>query len=169
MIKPENVQGEAAKKEDENMKFRTFLKCHAEEQELDRQFLKLHEELFAGYDCNSCRNCCKLYYGSIPATDVEQDAKHLQMDVSTFIREYLESEEDSPDYHTKNMPCDFLQEDGSCQLGECKPVNCKNYPYTNQPDRLWSLYSVLEAVEVCPVAYEIFERLKVEYGFQYHR
>ena len=78
MIKPENVQAEAAKKEYENNKFRTFLKCHAQEQELDQQFQQLHRELFAGYDCNSCRNCCKLYYGSIPITDVEQDAPAYQ-------------------------------------------------------------------------------------------
>lgn len=73
---------------------------HADEEEIDEQFLKLHNELFEGYDCNYCGNCCK------------------------------------------------------------------KYPYTNQPERLWSLYSVLEAVEVCPVAFEIFERLKSEYGFK---
>lgn len=54
---------------------------HADEEEIDEQFLKLHNELFEGYDCNYCGNCCK------------------------------------------------------------------KYPYTNQPERLWSLYSVLEAVE----------------------
>ncbi len=51
-------------------------------------------------------------------------------------------------------------------LGSCKPEDCKNYPYTNQPERLWSLYSVLDAVAVCPIAFEIYERLKGEYGFR---
>ena len=37
---------------------------------------------------------------------------------------------------------------------------------TNQPERLHSLYSMLEAVQVCLVAFEIFERLKTEYGFE---
>jgi hypothetical protein len=32
--------------------------------------------------------------------------------------------------------------------------------------RLESLYSILDAVEVCPVAFEIFERLKQEYHFR---
>lgn len=67
------------------------------------------------------------------------------------------------------MPCDFLEEDGSCKLGECKPENCKKFPYTNQPERISSLYGVLEVVEVCPVAFEIYERLKEEYGFKYRR
>lgn len=45
MLQPDKVQAEARKKENENFKFRTFLKCHADEDELDRQFLRLHKEL----------------------------------------------------------------------------------------------------------------------------
>ena len=52
------------------------------------------------------------------------------------------------------------------KLGDCKPESCKKYPYTNQPERLRSLYSVLDTVAVCPVAFEIYERLKKEYGFK---
>lgn len=59
----------------------------------------------------------------------------------------------------------FLQDDGKCKLGECKPNSCKKYPYTNQPERLHSLLGVLEVIEICPVAFEIYERLKKEYGF----
>ena len=55
---------------------------------------------------------------------------------------------------------------GECRLGDNRPENCKRCPYTDQPERLHSLYSVLEAGEVCPVALEIFERLKREYGFR---
>ena len=61
---------------------------------------------------------------------------------------------------------DFLNENNECILGECKPENCKKFPYTNQPERLQSLYSVIEAVSVCPVAYELYERLKKMYGFK---
>lgn len=47
MIQPDKVKEEAKKRENENFKFRTYLKCHADEDELDRQFLHLHKELFA--------------------------------------------------------------------------------------------------------------------------
>lgn len=59
MIHPDKIGMEAKKREDENYKFRSFLKGHADEEELDKQFLRLHKELFADYDCNKCRNCCK--------------------------------------------------------------------------------------------------------------
>lgn len=167
MIPPRKVKFEAKRKQNENMKFRMFLKCNADASELDQQFLRLHNELFANYDCSRCRNCCKMYYGSIPEKDLEQDALYLNMSKEEFLDRYLVKEELEEDYRTKHKPCDFLEAGGECKLGECKPENCLKFPYTNQPERLQSLYSVLDAVEICPVAFEIYERLKQEYGFRY--
>lgn len=167
MIVPRKVKFEAKKRENENIEFRTFLKCNADEKELDEQFKKLHEELFANYDCSRCRNCCKMYCGSIPEEDLEKDAEYLGITKEELINSYLIKKESENTYVTKHHPCDFLEEDGNCKLGEYKLENCRKYPYTNQPGRLQSLYSVLEAVEVCPIAFEIYERLKKEYGFGY--
>lgn len=169
MIQPDKVKAEAKKKENENFKFRTYLKCHADEDELDRQFLRLHKELFADYDCSKCRNCCKMYKGSIPAEDIDKDAQYLGITSKQFVDAYLEQEEYGINHHTKHKPCDCLQEDGNCKLGDCKPDSCKKYPYTNQPERLSSLLSVLDVIEICPVAFEIYERLKKEYGFRVRR
>ena len=69
-------------------------------------------------------------------------------------------------YHTKHKPCDFLQEDGNCKLGDCKPDSCKRYPYTDQLERLSNLLGMLDIISICPVAFEMFERLKKEYGFK---
>ncbi|MGN0482051.1 MAG: YkgJ family cysteine cluster protein [Lachnospiraceae bacterium] len=166
MIPPRKVAFEAKKRENENLEFRTYLKCNANEKELDQQFLKLHEELFETYDCSKCRNCCKQYYGSIPPEDLEKDAKQLGMTKEQFMDLFFGEKDTEENYKTKHKPCDFLQEDGNCMLGDCKPQNCKNYPYTNQPERLQSLYSVLDVVGICPVAFEIYERLKKEYRFK---
>ncbi len=165
MLAPRKVKFEARKRERENREFRTFLKCNADENELDQQFAKLHEELFTNYDCNRCRNCCKMYHGSIPSVDIEKDAFCLGISKSDFIEQYLSERDNEGNYRTKHKPCDFLCEDGRCRLDDCKPESCKKYPYTNQPERLQSLYSVLDAVSVCPVVFEIYERLKKEYGF----
>ena len=110
-----------------------------------------------------------MYRGSIPAGDIDRDAQYLGITSEQFIETYLEKGEYDMNYQTKHEPCDFLQEDGNCKLGDCKPDSCKKYPYTDQPERLWSLLSVLGTVEVCPVAFEIFERLKKEYGFRRRR
>ena len=90
------------------------------------------------------------------------------MSVQEFINKYLDEEKGMEDgaYITKDQPCSFLLEDGSCLLGDNKPDNCVKYPYTDQPDKIGSLLSFLETISICPVAYEIWERLKEEYEFR---
>ena len=39
---------------------------------------------------------------------------------------YLEKDEYGMNYRPKHKPYDFLQEDGNCKLGDCKPDSCKN-------------------------------------------
>ncbi|MDO5425035.1 MAG: YkgJ family cysteine cluster protein [Eubacteriales bacterium] len=166
MLPPRKVKFEAQKRWNENIEFRIYLKCNADEKELDEQFKSLHRELFAEYDCSRCRNCCKMYHGVIPEADLERDAKQLGMSAEAFLDTYLEKQADEEGYQTRHKPCDFLEKDGSCKLGDCKPENCVKYPYTDQPDRIGSLYSILDNVEVCPVVFEIYERLKKEYRFR---
>jgi len=44
-----------------------------------------------------------------------------------------------------------------------------DYPYTDKPERLLSIYSVIDSTTVCPVTSEILERLKVVYSFKNRR
>ena len=166
MLPPRKVGFEAKKKEKENLRFRIFLKCNADEDELDRQFSELHRELFAQYDCNRCRNCCKAYHAELLPDEMVKASNYLQIVQKQFVTNYLEWKDNEQKYLSKHKPCDFLQTDGSCMLGPHKPDNCKKYPYTDQKERLHSLYGVLDVITVCPVAYEIWERLKELYGFQ---
>lgn len=170
MIKPNQVQFQSKKKENENLAFRTFLKIRADSEELDKQFRQLHNDLFQNYDCSRCRHCCKKYAGSIPKEDVERDAEKLGLTVADFKAKYLKTEPDvEGNYQTMHVPCDFMDDAGACLLEDCKPDSCKKFPYTDQPDRLHSMYSVLDVASVCPVAFEIVERLKEEYDFHYRR
>lgn len=125
--------------------------------------------MFMNYDCGKCRNCCKMFKASIPAEDIERDAKFLEITPEQFVSTYLDKDKSGMEYRTKHKPCDFLQENGDCKLENCKPDSCKKYPYTDQPERLSSLLSILDTIEICPVAFEIFEELKKEYGFRYRR
>ena len=168
MVSPDKVAALASLKEDENYAFRTYLKDESDPDELDQQFLQLHNLLFADFDCSSCRNCCKAYQGVLDEDDLPACAEALGMSVEDFTETYLNRDRFG-NWETKHRPCDFLQGDGSCLLGDHKPQNCVLYPYTNQPDRWGSLYGVVENASVCPVVYEILERLKKLYGFRYRK
>lgn len=168
LIKPDQVVCAAKRKEKENQRFRAFLKNHADPDVLDRQFLELHQQIFPRYDCSQCRNCCKLLHGEIPAWEIDRDAAWLHMTREELISKHLERA-GADRWIEKHLPCGFLMENGGCRLGDCQPDNCKSFPYTDQPGRLSSLYSVLNAASVCPAAYEILEALKQVYDFDSYR
>lgn len=165
MLSPKEVKTASNQLENKNIKFRTYLKCHADEEILDRQFLELHNELFADYDCSRCRNCCKEYRGSFDGEkEITAAANHVKLPVSEFKTKYIE--EIYGQYQANKCPCTFLSEDAECVLGDTKPDSCKKFPYTNQPERLLSLAGTLEFASICPVVFELLERLKKIYRFR---
>lgn len=164
MIEPCNINEAFAKVEKENYKFRIYLKNHADVDELDEQFLKLHNELFKEYDCSKCRNCCKEYTVSFEKNEIEQVYKLLGITKEEFMNKYIE--ETVEGYDLKEKPCCFLAENGACEIEKCKPEGCKGYPFTNEPERLFSLLSIVEFSSVCPIVFEMLERLKKIYGFK---
>ncbi|AGK98575.1 YkgJ family cysteine cluster protein [Clostridium pasteurianum] len=164
MIEPSKIEEEFKKAEDENYAFRTYLKNHADSDELDEQFAKLHSELFHNYDCNKCRNCCKIYSITFEETEIESAAKLLKMTKGEFMNKHIEMTANG--YEVKGKPCYFLSESGICKIESCKPEGYRDYPFTNKPERLFSLYSIIGSAGVCPVVFEILERLKKMYNFK---
>lgn len=173
MISPEKTEYYAKKNEKKNYRFRTWLKINADPDDFDARCKRLHDELFADYDCSQCRRCCRHLYATVPLKDISADAAYLGMSEEEFVEKYLEPDDDidssDEEYRTKHMPCDFLNEDGSCVLGDHKPQSCVKYPYTDQPDRVACLLSFIDTLAVCPVSYEIWERLKEEYEYSDRR
>lgn len=163
MFSPEEVKNEAKRKEKENLRFRTFLKNCVDPDDLDRQFHALHSELFAKYDCCRCGNCCRAYCTILERDEIEAIAAYLNMSAESFADAYLA---ESAEGLELKAPCAFLGDDGRCAIQECKPKECRDFPYTDRPDRWSSLYSILEFAEHCPVVYEMLEQLKEIYRFR---
>ena len=163
VVEPSKLKMTARRYEDENTKFRTFLKNHADPDILDKQFAALHNELFSGYDCCRYHNCCAQYSVSLSDEDIEKIAAFINLSKEDFISQYACEGDDG---YVIKPPCPFLENDGSCRVQPCKPDECRGYPYTDQPDRISSLYGVIGFTEVCPVVFEIVQRLKQIYGFK---
>jgi len=166
MIEPSQVYAEAKKRENENYRFRTFLKNNADHDELDKQFFELHHELFSGYDCGKCNNCCREYSTTIPENEAGAIAAFLGLTKQGFTEKYLIR---SVEGHELKAPCCFLKENGGCAIEECKPAECVGFPYTDKPERLQSLLGVIKFAEVCPIVFEMLERLKISYRFRARR
>ena len=168
MIKPSKINAIAKRHAEENYEFRTFLKQHADGDKLDAQFLKLHNELFADYDCCKCNNCCRAYSVVLNDADIEAISRYLGQSKRDFIKENLEkSDFDENEYKINKQPCIFLCDDGKCSIQDVKPAECKGFPFTDRPDRLGSMFSIIDFAEECPVVFEILKRLKEIYDFEW--
>jgi len=159
MIEPSKINFVAKRYAEQNYKFRTFLKRRADVDKLDAQFLELHNELFANYDCCKCNNCCKTYDVILKDDEITDISRYLGKAENDFINECL-TKSDEGGYKIKGKPCSFLSADGKCEIQECKPSECKGFPFTDRPNRLSSMLSILDFAEECPVVFEILERLK---------
>jgi len=168
MIKPSEVATEAQRFEQQNYEFRTFLKIHADDDELDSQFSKLHKELFTNYDCSKCANCCRTYNVVLDNDEIKEIVQFLKITQGEFTTKYLVSADTDGEkqYKFKHKPCSFLDDDEKCQIQDCKPNVCKDYPFTDKPRRLSSMYSVIDHASVCPIVFEILEKLKILYRFR---
>jgi Fe-S-cluster containining protein len=134
---------------------------------LDAHFLRLHKELFAGYDCSKCSNCCKVLTITLEDDEVAAIARFLGQSAGDFAAGHLV--EDEGKHAFKSRPCEFLGDNGQCGIKSCRPAVCEGYPYTDRPRRSWSMLSVVYSAEVCPVVFEILERLKEIYRFRNRR
>ncbi len=164
MIDVKDLKVLANRKEDENYRIRNYLKINADDIELDKQFKRLHEKYFKIYDCKKCRNCCKEIGTSMDEQEVANICNYLKIDKEKFISDNLK--EKYGEYSFKDHKCKFLDENNFCKIEKCLPRTCKEYPYTNKEERLFSLYSIIANASVCPVVYEILEELKKEYNFK---
>lgn len=134
----------ANRKEEENYRFRNYLKNYANEEELDKQFKRLHEKYFKIYDCKKCRNCCKKIGISMNEKELNNVCNYLNINKEKFIKENLD--ENYGEYSFKEHKCKFLDENNNCKIEKCLPRTCKEYPYTNKK-KDYVVYIVLYLIQ----------------------
>ena len=162
------IRSLAQRKEDENWRFRTFLKgrCKLESEELDEMVFAATQRVWAGIDCTTCANCCHELKPSFSASDIERLAQRFGMEQQQVIERWMEPTEDRDEnpWQIRTTPCPFLV-DRRCSIYEDRPADCQGYPYLDKPEFRSRLIGMLGRVEVCPIVYEVVEELKDETGF----
>lgn len=162
------IRIQAQKKEDENFKFREFLKfkCHLPTEEIDRRVSAATRRVWAGIDCTKCANCCREVKPTFSEKDVDRLARRLGMTRETFIERYLERSDplDENPWITRTTPCPFLK-DNLCSVYEDRPADCSGYPYLYEPKFVTRTLAMIERTFTCPIVYEAMEELKKNTGF----
>ncbi len=153
----------AERKEDENWRFRTFLKgSDLSQARLDRAVAGHYAAVAGRIDCRTCGNCCKVMSPELAKKDVRRLAEVLLLPEDELIREYLQPGEDKGTYVSRQVPCPFLQ-DKLCTVYEARPDVCRSFPNLHKRDFRSRLIQVVQNSTVCPTAYNVLELLKVEF------
>lgn len=113
MIEAKAIKRLGNLKEEENLRFRQFLKMNADPDKLDRQFKELHNKYFKIYDCSKCRNCCRELGTVITEDELDAITKTLHIDKEKFKKKYLEEDDDRYKFKTKS--CQFLN-NNNCKV-----------------------------------------------------
>jgi hypothetical protein len=162
------IRALAEEKEDENWRFRHFLKhrCSLNPSDVDTLVKEKTGSVWAGIDCTTCANCCREVKPSFSEKEVNRLAKRLGMAPQQFIDTYLERTESGGGnpWQTRTKPCPFLKEN-RCSVYEDRPADCSGYPYLYESDFVCRTMGMIERTSTCPIVYQVLEELKQSLGF----
>jgi hypothetical protein len=151
----------AKKKENENWKYRTFIKGYENTEKLDSIVHRLNKEISSKIDCTTCANCCKAIQPTFTQKDITKIANHLELIPSQFIEQYLVPDVFGDDFSPKESPCPFLK-NNTCSIYDEQPDSCRYYPHLHKNDFAYRMMGIIANYEVCPIVFNVFERLKKE-------
>jgi len=153
----------ASIREDENFRFRTFLKGK-DGDKVDKIVHRLHKEITEQIDCTICGNCCCQLKTELHQEDIDVLARMENITPENFKEKYCEKDVFN-DTLLKSLPCRYL-EGKKCSIYENCPKECKQFPYTDKKGFVSRLLGMINFYEFCPIVFNLMEKLKDEMRFR---
>jgi uncharacterized protein len=155
-----NVRRRARRKEPENWAFREYLRGpDIDPGRVDLLVHGLYRQVSAEFDCGTCANCCKGISPLLDDEDISRLAQGLGISTGRVIADYLVRNDEYDGWSFKAMPCPLL-EDNRCSCYEHRPRDCADYPHLHKDHFVRRLSNTVANCSVCPIVYDVFERLK---------
>ena len=146
----------ASIREDENFRFRTFLK-DKNSGTIDHIVHRLHDELTRRIDCTLCGNCCRKLKPELYPEDIAVLAQLENITPENYQDCYCEKI-NFGEIFLKTVPCRYLEEK-KCRIYENRPEECRLFPYTGKEDFVSRLWSMIDLYEICPIVFNLMEEL----------
>ena len=149
----------AKSKENENWKFRSFLKgFDIEIEELDSIVHELFDYVSSEIDCTECANCCKEMRPLLKENDIKKLSENIGISTVEFKKQFLKKT-DEGDFTFSGLPCTFL-ENNICNQYKSRPIDCRSYPHLHKKDFVFRLIGVIDNYSICPIVFNVYELLK---------
>lgn len=162
---PKAVKRLAEEREDENLRFRSFLKgSDLEIEELDAIVHRHYEDVASRIDCCACGNCCREVTPILSEHDILRLATGLGIGTSEFVQRFV-VKDDEGDMIFRDSPCP-LQSGNLCTVYDHRPDDCRSFPHLHKEDFVFRLVQAVQNCSVCPIVFNVFEGLKDELWHQ---
>jgi len=160
----EKISRISREKESENFRFRSFLKRKVNKT-VDNLVHRLNKEIESHIDCTKCGNCCINLKPGITNKEIDKLSKNDHVTSDFFIQNHTEQDDFEELKYLKDSPCKYLS-DKKCSIYTDRPEDCKSYPHIHKPNFNSRTLGVLENYGICPIVFNVFERLKMELRFR---
>lgn len=151
-------------KENENLRFRTFLKGQ-DNKKVDRVVHRLYEEIESQIDCTKCGNCCKTLRPCMTNKEIETLRIIDKVSREYFIENFTEQDDLEDIKYLKNTPCKYLS-NKECSIYDLRPMDCKSYPHIHKKHFNSRTLGMMENYGICPIVFNVLESLKMEFEFR---
>jgi Fe-S-cluster containining protein len=149
--------------QEENFRFRRFVKDRIGGRRLDKLVKEIHAEVAAKIDCTQCGNCCRKSSPTLSKQDVGRMATAMGLATKAFSESFLAVDEDG-DTVFNAKPCPLL--DGKrCSQYEGRPEACRSYPHLHKSGFGGRTLFVMGNFGVCPIVFNVVQRLKGALGW----
>lgn len=162
----DEIQRLAEEREEENYRFRAFLKGYLDwsERRFDRVVHEIARMVMAEIDCTACTNCCRAMGTGLDSKEIVRFARHLGISPSEFERCYV-TEVGLEGKAIARAPCPFL--DGClCSIYEDRPKDCQEFPHLLKKDMLSRSLGLIQNSFNCPIVFNTLELLKRRLGWR---
>lgn len=151
-------------KESDNIRFRSFLKGQ-DDDKVDKIVHGINKEVVDQTDCTKCGNCCKILRPSVTEHEISILAKIDMVSRKDYIDRYTNKEDIDDSICLKDSPCKYLK-DQKCSIYDSRPKDCRSFPHIDENCFNSRTLGVIENYAICPIVFNVLERLKVEFKFK---
>lgn len=116
------------------------------------------EEITNKIDCTQCGNCCKQQEPGVTVEEMDALATIKNISVDEFKDRFVAWDREGVSFLC-NKPCTFLN--GTiCSVYSSRPNSCADFPGLHRPRLKWRWKQVEENYGICPIVFNVVERLK---------
>lgn len=164
---PQVVARLAGEREEENWRFRTWIKSlpAARYRWINALAEELGRRAETQMDCRTCGACCRDNVVPVDDAEAERLAERIALPILQFRKQYLTTTDEDEGLPAMDAhPCAFLH-GNECSVYEARPQVCRGYPYIGG-DIASRMIGIIERAGVCPIVFEMLEQLKKRTGFR---